>query len=69
MTDKIKAIEEMIAIQCRSGTYDYDPYMHGMANGMIFIHSMLTDSSPKYMSAPKQWLKDLPNDNIKVEEA
>lgn len=55
---RIKRIEEMIEIQSRSGNYDYDPYMHGMANGMIYIHSILTDKNPKYLSAPSKWLKD-----------
>ena len=56
--NRIKCIEEMIEIQSRSGNYDYDPYMHGMANGMIYIHSILTDKEPKYLTAPDKWLKD-----------
>lgn len=56
---QIKCIEEMIEVQSRSGTYDYDAYMHGMANGMIYIHSILTDQEPKYLTAPSKWLKDI----------
>lgn len=57
---KLKTIEEMIEIQSSHGNYDYDPYMFGMANGMIYIHSILTDQQPKYLTRPEQWLKDKP---------
>ena len=37
LKEQIQVIDDMIAIQSRPGNYDYDAYMHGMANGMIYI--------------------------------
>ncbi len=54
--DKIK---NMVAIQCSSGNWNYDPYMHGMANGMILIEAMIEGKEPQYLDAPKKWLKDI----------
>ena len=53
--DKLK---QLIEIQCTSGNWDYDPYMHGMANGMICCLAVLENKEPRYLIAPDQWLKD-----------
>lgn len=49
----------MTEIACAKGTYDYDPYFHGMANGMIFALCVLEDKEPVYLEAPKVWLRDI----------
>lgn len=54
----IKSLQEMIDIQCSNGNWNYNPYMHGMANGMIFAMSILTGKEPAYKSAPDEWLSD-----------
>lgn len=56
----IAKLREMVAIQCRDGNWNYDPYMHGMANGMIYCLAMFEGVEPKFLDAPKVWLKDLP---------
>jgi len=53
---KIKKLQGMIDLQCSDGNWNYDPYMHGMANGMIFAMSVLNGKDPKYMTAPDKWL-------------
>lgn len=58
---EITALDEMIKLQCSNGNWNYNPYMHGMANGMIFVKSLFTGDNPEYPDAPKVWLKDLPN--------
>ncbi|MCP3685372.1 MAG: hypothetical protein GY861_22200 [bacterium] len=55
---RIEDLKEMIGIQCCHGNYDYDPYMHGMANGMIFSLAVLTEEDPQYVKAPNTWLCD-----------
>lgn len=40
--------DEMLAIQCTDGTWNYDPYLHGMANGMIFMKSLVDGQEPPY---------------------
>lgn len=56
--DKIKTLEEMTQIQCTDGNWNYDAYMHGMANGMIFSLSLMKDQNPKYLDAPEEWLSE-----------
>lgn len=47
-------------IQCESGNWDYDPYMHGMANGLIMALAWAEgDCDPKFLSAPEHWIKDV----------
>jgi hypothetical protein len=50
--------DEMIDVQCDS--YDSNPYMHGMANGMIYMRSLIDGQDPEFMEAPDVWLDDLP---------
>ncbi len=54
-------LKEMIKVQCSNGNWNYDPYMHGMANGMICAMALITGKEPEYLEAPKVWLKDLPD--------
>lgn len=51
-------LREMTAVQCSNGNWNYDPYMHGMANGMILALSLFDDTSPEYLDAPQEWLAD-----------
>ena len=58
-----KATEKQVAdlrsvtqLSCRKGTYDYSPYFHGMANGLILALAILEDVDPKYLDPPKKWL-------------
>ena len=53
----IKDYEDLLNTQLSSGNWDYDSYMHGMANGMILFHSMAVDPTvtPDFISAPQYW--------------
>jgi hypothetical protein len=55
MTNEEK-LDDLIEIQCSHGNWNYSPYMHGMANGMILTKAILTDTDPVYLDAPKEWL-------------
>lgn len=56
----IDAIREMVKTQCSDGNWNYDPYMHGMANGMILCLAVIDDVEPDYLDAPDEWLCDKP---------
>lgn len=58
---EITVANELVQIQQLNGNWNYDPYMHGMANGMILIeHVFHADTTePKYLTAPKEWLVNL----------
>lgn len=58
--DLVETLREMTKIQCSNGNWNYDAYMHGMANGMIFALSLFDNKPPEYLEAPEKWLCDLP---------
>lgn len=55
----IEKLRDVVNIQCSSGNWNYDPYMQGMANGLICALSILTGEEPKYLNAPQTWLRDV----------
>lgn len=54
----LERLRQCIGIQCHSGNWDFDPYMHGYANGMILAEVVMTNSDIKFLDAPKKWLCD-----------
>ena len=54
----IEKLKEIIAIQCSDGNRNYDPYMHGMANGLLLAIATIEEREPEYMEAPEAWLCD-----------
>jgi hypothetical protein len=54
----------MQEVQGINGTWNYDPYMHGMYNGMEFCVSLTKGVEPKFREAPKQWLCDISPDIV-----
>ena len=67
--NSLKTLREMLDVQCSNGNWNYDSYMHGMANGMIFALSLFDNKSPEYLKAPEVWLCDIPNNNKLVAES
>ena len=66
--NNMKALNDVIDTQCSDGNWDYDPYMHGMANGLILARSVLDGMEPEYKTAPEKWLKDVPwRNNVEAE--
>jgi hypothetical protein len=53
-------LNDLIDIQTQDGNWNYDPYMHGMANGMILSKHVVEDDQDEcpFLDPPKQWLKD-----------
>jgi len=49
---------EVMETQCSEGNWNYDPYMHGIANGLILALSIMKGEEPAFLEAPKQWLMD-----------
>lgn len=61
--ERLADLQNCIDIQCSHGNWDYDPYMQGMANGMILAMNIMGDckEEPQYMKAPEKWGKDTPS--------
>ena len=58
---KIETLQEIAKIQGSNGNWNYDPYMHGMANGLILALAILTDKEPEFLNAPERWIRDDPD--------
>ena len=54
----IQDYDDLLKIQLSNGNWDADPYMHGMANGMILFHSMAVNHTvtPDFKTAPQCWV-------------
>jgi hypothetical protein len=53
---RLNDIDDVLSIQCADGNWNYDEYMHGMANGMILVDSIVKNYEPEFLEAPKKWL-------------
>jgi hypothetical protein len=54
----MEKLQDCLDIQCSKGNWDYDPYMHGMANGMLLAKAIFEEREPTYLTAPKKWGRD-----------
>jgi hypothetical protein len=57
----IEQAKELLKTQGSPGNWDFDPYMHGMYNGMELILAVIEDRDPVYKDGPKEWVKDKPS--------
>ena len=56
---KLDKLKELTKIQCSDGNWNYDPYMQGLANGMILAVAVMEGKTPKYLEMPDGWLCDI----------
>jgi len=60
--NKLNDLKDLIKIQCTDGNWNYDPYMQGLANGMILSLTVLEDLpanfNPPFKEAPSRWLSE-----------
>jgi hypothetical protein len=55
-TKRLEGLGKITDIQCSNGNWNYDPYMHGLANGMILSLATLLGEEPYFKRAPEKWL-------------
>jgi hypothetical protein len=55
----IEDLRNMVEAQGRDGTWNYDPYMQGLYNGLEFALSIMEKREPQFRDAPEQWLADI----------
>ena len=67
LEEGIKAIDNAVEIQCSDGNWNFDSYMHGMANGLLLAQTYMVHPTGVYdgehykpLSAPERWLSDAP---------
>ena len=54
--EPVVKLKELLEVQGRDGTWNYDPYFHGMYNGMEVMLAVLENREPVFRGAPKKWL-------------
>lgn len=56
LQEKLSVVESLIATQkdCLKNSGNAASYLHGMANGMILIHSIVADINPKFVDRPRR---------------
>jgi hypothetical protein len=59
----MEQLKEAVKIQCSEGNYNFDPYMHGMANGLILALAIMDGTEPEFLNAPEQWLYETEDSN------
>lgn len=60
----VESVRQMRDVQGMDGNWNYDPYMHGLFNGIEFSLSLLEVREPQFRDAPKKWLCDEPKARI-----
>lgn len=60
----LQVLEDILSIQLASGNWNYDNYMHGMANGLLLAQATLRESEYNPLSPPKRWLSDRKNTHV-----
>jgi hypothetical protein len=58
--EPVAKMREMLEVQGRDGTWNYDPYFHGMYNGMEFMLALAEGRDPVFRKAPEKWLNAPP---------
>lgn len=54
-----EVLKSIVDTQCENGNWNCNPYMMGLANGLIMAQAILTGDKPQFKSAPEVWLDDL----------
>jgi hypothetical protein len=54
----IEDVKRMRDAQGMNGNWNFDPYMHGLYNGLEFAVSILENREPAFRDAPDKWLAD-----------
>lgn len=63
LTDKqIDDLRQIHEIQGLDGTWNYDPYHHGLYNGIELTLAIIENREPVYKEAPEKWRNKELND-------
>lgn len=54
----IERMRNMLKLQGEDGYWNFDPYMHGLYNGMEYMLAMAEGREPEYREAPETWQAD-----------
>lgn len=55
---QLDKLDEVVAVATAPGNADANPYMHGMANGLILAQAIMRGEEPEYLNAPTKYLDE-----------
>jgi len=58
MSKLVDDVRRMLDVQGQNGNWNFDPYMHGLYNGIEFALSLMEQREPVFKDAPDKWLAD-----------
>ena len=53
---QIDKLKDLVRIQSQDGTWNYDPYMHGLYNGLELALATMENREPLFKNPPAKWL-------------
>lgn len=56
--ERLGALNDQLRVQLSQGNWDYDGYMHGLANGMVLAAATMRGEDPAFLEAPPVWGRD-----------
>ena len=59
MRDLEEELQNLIDVQCRDGLWDQNPYMHGLANGLICAMGIIKGKRMDFLAPPEIFKEDL----------
>lgn len=57
--EQLQSMRNFVAIQGKDGSWNHDPYTHGMFNGMELMLSIIERRDPVYKDEPDRYLSDI----------
>lgn len=58
LKSRVGMLKNLKKVQGADGNWDFDPYMHGLYNGIELALSVLEMRESEFRHAPEQWSKD-----------
>lgn len=58
LAERLAALDLLAATARTPGNADYDPYMQGMANGLILAQATMNNETPVFVDSPEKWVGD-----------
>lgn len=60
----IEHLKDLVKTQSSHGNYDCNPYMFGLANGLILALKLFVNDAPEFLDRPERFLDDEVVDEI-----
>lgn len=52
---RLDSLQDLVRVQSSEGNWNYDPYMFGLANGLLLAQAVIEGTECKYFETPPIW--------------